>query len=135
MSASAIIRPTSSAVGIGGSPEPTTTSAFERRIASASSAIGRVTTIFTSASESMPPQFRRAQTRRGRRGRRSQRAHVGAPREGGHPIHAPAGHAAEDQSRQAAVLRSDYEWDSRRARARRKARDFGGRRKRLGGEL
>src|SRR2546428_315225 len=65
MSASATIRATSSAVGIGGSPGPTATSPLERRIASASSAIGRVTTIFTSASESMPPQFRRAQTRRG----------------------------------------------------------------------
>src|SRR5438874_2600130 len=93
-SASAIIRATSAAVGMGGSSGPTVTSPLGRRIASASSAIGRVTTIFTSASESMPPQFRRAQTRRGGRGGRAQRTHVGAPREGGHPVHPAAGLAA-----------------------------------------
>src|SRR2546430_6919888 len=110
-------RTTSSAVGIGGSPGPTETSPLERRIDNASSATGRVTTIFTSASESMPPQFRRAQARRSGQSGRAQRAHVGAACEGGYPLHAAARNAAADTSRKAAGSPSDYQPHPPKARS------------------
>src|SRR5919201_2089974 len=132
MSASATIRATSSAVGMGGSSGPTFTSPLVRRIASASSATGRVTTIFTSASESMPPQFQRAQTRRRRRDRRAQRAHVGTSGEGRHSVYAAAGRAAQDARWKAPLPRSHHERHPRGGRARWKTRPLARRRRGLG---
>src|SRR5256885_6469396 len=119
-------RPPWSGVGIGGWPGPTEPSPLERRIDSASSATGRVTTIFTSASESRPPQFRRAQARRSGRSGRAQRAHVGAACEGWYPLHAAARNAAADTSRKAAVSGSDHQRHARRARSRGKAGPLAG---------